>query len=184
MNKNVTALILIVIALGTYFTVTKGVINDAKAIKDTNDQYSTAIKKSDQLIKDRDEVLRRYNSISQEDRDRLDKIIPSGVDNIRLMIDMNALAVKDGVALKGVAASTISTDVDQNSPQANSGTGPVLSKIKIGMNVTASYRQLINFLKDIESNLRVMDVSKMTLRSSDTGVYDLNLEVITYWLKQ
>ena len=94
MNKNVTALILIVIALGTYFTVTKSVITDAKAIKDTNDQYATAIKKSDQLIKDRDEVMRRYNSISQEDRDRLDKIIPAGVDNIRLMIDMNAMAVK------------------------------------------------------------------------------------------
>lgn len=183
MNKNVTALILIVIALGTYFTVTKSVIDDAKAIKDTNDQYATAIKKSDQLIKDRDEVMRRYNSISQEDRDRLDKIIPSGVDNIRLMIDMNALAVKDGVALKSITASAISTDVNADSSQ-NTNTGPALSKIKLSMGVSASYKQIIGFLKDIESNLRIMDVSKMSVSGGENGVYNLGLDVITYWLKQ
>ncbi len=184
MNKNVTALILIVIALGTYFTVTKSVITDAKAIKDTNDQYATAIKKSDQLIKDRDEVMRRYNSISQEDRDRLDKIIPAGVDNIRLMIDMNAMAVKDGVALKSIGASAISTDVNTDSGQSNNNAGPTLSKIKISMGVTATYKQLIGFIKDLESNLRIMDISRLSLRANDTGVYDLSMDVITYWLKQ
>lgn len=185
MNKNVTALILIIIAVGIYFTVTKSVLDSARTIKAVNDQYSSAIKKADELIKVRDQVLKEYNSITQENRDRLDKMIPSTVDNIRLIIDMNALAVRDGIVLRGLGSGVSSASksgVNDSIPSA--GGVPTVDTVKVTFSVTAPYMQFISFLKDVEANLRIMNVDHLSVTGSDTGVYDFSVSITTYWLRQ
>ena len=74
MNRNLTAIILIVAAVGIYVTVTQGFMAEAGQVKSVNDQYVSAIANAARLIAVRDQVLKDYNAISDNDRSRLDKM--------------------------------------------------------------------------------------------------------------
>ncbi len=200
MNKNISALILLVIAVGIYFTVTSGMLADAKTVKTVNDQYASALADADRLVAARDKVLDQYNSISEEDRDRVSKMIPSSVDNIRLIIDMNNVAVKHGFSLpdvKALAASgpsktggsiTSRPPVTPNGAptrlSAASFAAPVLDTVAVTFSATASYKDFIAFLQDLEANLRIMDITRLTITAAENDKYAFQVQLQTYWLRQ
>ena len=186
MNRNITATILIVLAAGIYFTVTEGVINDAKAVQAVNNRYTSALNSAAELIKVRDQVQASYNNISQIDRDRLSKMLPGNVDNIRLAIDLNGIAMKHGITLSGVSASAASAksprpSIDSSGSNLNA---PTLDTVDVSFGVSAPYLEFISFMQDLEANLRVMDIVGFGMTSSDNGVYGFNVKIKTYWLRQ
>ncbi|MDP3962805.1 MAG: hypothetical protein Q8Q03_02995 [bacterium] len=186
MNRNFTALILIVLAIGIYFTFTRYKLDELKEIRIVNSEYQQAIDNSERLTKVRDNVLAAYNSISDEDKDRLNKIVPDNVDNVRLIIDVkDDIAARHGLALKNIKTS--SPDAQQQAIGTNDEAG-VAGKygiVTLSFGVTTSYQVFVDFLKDLESSLRIMDISKLTVAVSEAGgTYDFGVEVKTYWLKQ
>ncbi|MFA6404839.1 MAG: hypothetical protein WCW03_02460 [Candidatus Paceibacterota bacterium] len=192
MNKNVIATILFVLAIGIYFSFTSNKWTEIKAIRVVNNQYSEAIANSDKLIKVRDKVLKEYNALSAEDRDRLDKMIPNTVDNIRLIIDLNNVASRRGISLKNVKADTseaIGGTVSNSIPSSIGNRGeyiptPVLDEVNISFSVSASYEKFIDFMRDLEINLRVMDLTHLSVSVNESGIYDYGVELSTYWLRQ
>ena len=200
MNRNITATILLVLAIGIYFTVTQGVLDSARAIQTVNAQYLSAMDSADQLIKGRDQVLKNYNNLSQEDRARLDKMIPNTVDNIRLIIDLNNnVALRHGFSLKNIKAVASQNNQNGNAVQAqpapsvpmnsvsNASVGsiptPVLDTVTVSFSVTAPYQQFRSFMQDLEADLRIMDLTHLTLSVNDTGTYDYSVELKTYWMR-
>jgi hypothetical protein len=199
MNRNATATILIVLAIGIYFTFTRGLWNEVKAVQQVNNQYTTALTNAEQLIKVREQVLKSYNNLSQDNRVRLDKMIPNTVDNIRLIIDLNSVAVRHGFALSNIKAVTAAS-----TERSAAGTGsavsarsrtvqstqvagianPTLDTVSVTFGVTAPYLEFISFLQDLEANLRIMDISRLTVSADDTGLYNFQIELKTYWLRQ
>ena len=118
MNRNITATILIVLAIGIYFTVTENVINAAESVQTVNSSYVTALDSAAQLIKVRDQVEQAYNNISPADRTRLDEMIPDSVDNIRLVIDLNSVAMNHGLTLSNVTAAASADATQAASPSS------------------------------------------------------------------
>lgn len=192
MNRNITAIILIVLAAGIYFTVTESAWNADKDIKAVNDQYVTAIANAARLVSVRDKVLQSYNSISQSDRDRLDKMLPSTVDNIRLIIDLNSVAVQHGLSLSGIRAAASNASSRSSQPSvapsmasANSGIGaPTLDTVEVSFSVKAPYQQFVSFLQDLEADLRIMDIKHLSVAVADDGTYSFTVDMNTYWLRQ
>ena len=191
MNKNVTAIILIVLGIGVYFTVTQNILDDANVVKEVNKEYLAAIKSADELIKVRDRVLEQWKEISPDDQKNLDKMIPGTVDNIRLIIDLNSVALKHGFSLKNIQASadesssnSSSLQVSQQVPGSAVIANPTLDTVNISFSVTAPYLQFISFLQDLEANLRIMDLTHLSVTATDTGTYDFGVELKTYWLRQ
>lgn len=188
MNKNITAVILIILAGGIYFTFTSNRLTELKAIQTVNDQYQEAIKNSENLIKVRDEVNAKYSSISIEDRERLNKLLPSTVDNVRLIIDVkDNIASKHGLLLKGIKTTSPEATMALNAP-ANRGGAPSTPSsygtVTLSFDVTTTYETFLSFLNDLESSLRIMDVSKLSVKSNPNGQYDFSVEIKTYWLKE
>ncbi len=190
MNKNITALILIILAAGVYFTYTQGKLDELKSIREVNSEYSSAIANADQLIKDRDRVLTQYNDIAADDRDRLDKMIPDTVDNIRLIIDLNSVALDHGFSLRNIKAAASSDKEGAPPRQVQSGSrdiviaNPTLDTVTVTFSVTAPYQQFIEFMRSLEANLRVMDLTHLTIAANSSGTYDFGVEFKTYWLRE
>lgn len=196
MNKNITATILIVLAIGIYFTVTEKVIADGKAIQKVNDEYVSAIESAKKLIAVRDQVTRDYNNISEIDRERLSKMIPNSVDNIRLIIDLNDVARRHGFQLEGIKAVASTDSANNTAPAFNQVPGmpgvpsrvsiaePILDNVTVTFSVTAPYLQFKSFLQEIEANLRLMEITKLSMTANDTGIYTYKVELKTYWLRQ
>lgn len=192
MNKNITPLILIVLAIGIYFTFTKGKLDELKEIKAVNAGYQQALDNSEKLIKVRDTVLKTYNNISEQDRERLEKMLPDNVDNVRLIIDVNGVGARHGLTLKNIKTSASSANATNaqgaatpSSPRANVvNVANTYDTVTLSFNVTTNYQTFINLMKDLEASLRIMDISKITLTANDTGNYEYGVELKTYWLKQ
>lgn len=192
MNRNATALILIVLAIGIYFTFSRARITELQSIRAVNKEYQEAIDNSARLLKVRDDVLQAYNSISEGDKERLNKIVPDNVDNVRLIIDVkDDIAARHGLSLKNIKTSSpAATEAPKVAPAGAQGTqvGQVSNAGKYGVvtlsfAVTSSYEAFVNFLKDLESSLRILDISKLTLNTNDAGTYDFVVELKTYWVK-
>lgn len=192
MNRNITAIILIAIAVGIYFTYTQGQIDTDKAILAINDQYKSAITNAQSLKTIRDSVQKDYNKISLEDRARLDKMIPSSVNNIHLIVDISRLANKNGFAVRNIKADMVQSNTpagQQNSVVTGTSSQALLpnmslANVRLSFDATVSYDKFLTFMQDLEKSLRIMDVTKLTVRATDTGIYDFSVEVNTYWLKQ
>jgi Tfp pilus assembly protein PilO len=189
MNKNITATILIVLAIGIYLTVTEKILDQAKVVKIKNDEYVTALDKADQLIRVREKVLKEFNDISDVDRQRLDKMLPSAVDNIRLVIDLNTLAVTDGVQLASVSATT-DPSKDSSPSQPTDPNAPsriatqTLDTVSVTFTSTATMSAFSKFMKDMESSLRIMDLTSLTVTPVEGGKFNFNVKMKTYWLRQ
>lgn len=192
MNRNITATILIVLAVGIYFTITEGVLNEAKKVSAMNRQYTDAIENATTLIKARDKVRDDWKKISVEDQEKLNKMIPESVDNIRLVIDLNNLASKHGFSLKGIKANVdtkapttaSAARIPEVNPNSNVLPSSIVDTVTVSFSVTAPYLQFISFMQDLESNLRLMDISHLTVSANDSGIYDFSVELKTYWLRQ
>jgi len=195
MNKNVTALILIVLGIGIYFTYTSNQIYGTDIpLSAANDQYLKAINNAQSLETVRESVQAANNKISSDNIFKLDKMIPSTVDNIHLIVDLSALANRDGVTIKNIKADIVDTGktAGQQNGSAVSGSATTssllpsmsLGSIKLSFTVTTGYGRFVGFLKDLERDLRITDVTKIVVKSSDSGAYDFNVEANAYWLKQ
>jgi len=203
MNRNITATILIILAIGVYFTVTKGVMDEITVVKEVNSKYENAIENAKKLITLRDQVRDDYNNLSAEDRARIEVMLPKRVDNIRLILDLNSVALSHGLSLKGIKASVGDQSSDQmNGPStavqeqmgpdgfpvqtaSNSAQIPVPTKeqVSVSFGLSASYQQFISFLQSLEASLRILDVTHIGMEATDDGVYNWNVELNTYWLK-
>lgn len=183
MNKNVTALILIVLAIGIYFTFTKAKFAELAEIRAVNAEYQQAIDNSTRLIKVRDEVLKSYNTLSTADKDRLNKIVPDNVDNVRLIIDVkDDIAARHGLSLRNI--KTISPQPQSPATGSVSSSAGKFGTVTLSFSVSTTYDRFTAFLKDLEASLRIMDVSKLTISSNEVGTYDFTVELKTYWLRQ
>jgi Tfp pilus assembly protein PilO len=198
MNRNVTAVLLTVLAIGVYVTWTSPKWDEIKIIQTVNDQYIQAINNANRLIKVRDQVLKDYSALTEEDKARLEKVVPNTVDNIRLIIDLSNVAAQRGLTLRNIKAtvsknSNINT-VSQVQTIANPGVpgtpgtlisaAPTVDTVGVSFTVKATYDQFVTLMRDIEASLRVMDITRLSMESSDTGIYDYKVELKTYWLRQ
>jgi len=162
--------------------------------------YNDALNNSKSLEAERDKLTQKYNSIDPANLIKLQKLLPDGVDNIRLVLEIEKLAAPYGMTLKDVKYDTISassknaTDVVTT---VKGGTEPVAKKSygtwDLQFSTEGSYSNFLYFLRDLENNLRIVDVSSIDF-SSDTGPgvnvtstsstpYKYNFSVKTYWLK-
>jgi len=204
MNRNVTSTVLIIIAIGIYFTVTSNIITEGQAVLAVNNQYSSALKSAEELIKSRDKVNDDYKNISDDDHAKIDKMMPKTVDNIRLIIDLNNVALKHGFSLKDIKATTDDKGANGVTPAAAAtpavpltGTGstgatspiptitaPVLDTVTVSFSLEAPYQQFISFMQDLEANMRISDITKLEVTSNDNGIYGWTVTLQTYWLKK
>lgn len=190
MNKNVTPIILLVLAIGIYFTFTKGKIDEIKAVRSVNANYEQALANSEKLIKVRDSVLKTFNNIDENDRIRLDKMLPDNIDNVRLIIDVKEIGLKNGLILKNVRTSAPTAEIPtSNKPPVNSAkvikaNNATYDAVTLSFNVSTSYEKFIQLIKALESSLRIIDISRINVNANDTNTYEFSLEMKTYWLKQ
>lgn len=140
--------------------------------------FDSALNNTKELQALRDELRSKYNTFSTSDLDRLVKMVPNNVDNVRLVRDIDGIASKYGMSLYNTVVGVIETDTSRVSV-SDSGYGSVL----LTFSVTGPYKTFLNFLKDLEKSLRIVDVVEVTFVSSEKDLYEYRISLQTYWLK-
>lgn len=140
-------------------------------------KYQNIANSSNQIVAARNDLIAKKNKITDTDQARLSKLLPSNIDNIRLIIEINKIAQKRNLVLKNISVGDVKTS---NSIGQDTSAYGVLS---MKFSVNSSYDNFLNFLSDLETNLRLLDITDISFNSTDTGFYDFNVSFNTYWLK-
>ena len=210
MIRFIMPVILIGISLAVFFVFANPIYNDIGLQKAQVASYDEALNNSKALENARDTLTQKYNSISPDDLVRLQKLLPDNIDNIRLILEIEQIATPYGMALKDVKynATTDTTSATTGAAAAVQGGGVATqSALKnygtwdLEFSTTGAYSNFLSFLQDLESNLRIVDISSIQFSSSGSSVssgagvssgavsspssesYSYNFKIKTYWLK-
>lgn len=200
MFRYISPIILIGATVALFLMYTKPIFGEISTIKSEIASYDEALGNSKTLESERDKLTAKYNAINPEDLDRLQKFLPDNVDNIRLILEIEKIALPYGMALKDVKydASLLekkdATATTNTTGVARPGdTGKPYGVWNLEFSTEGTYTDFINFVKDLENNLRIVDISSITF-SSDTGSSldkakssvprsTYGFKIKTYWLK-
>src|SRR3989338_7364440 len=107
-----------------------------------------AIENAREVIRLRDELLSRYNSIDPAAIDKIRKFLPANSAHSDLLIDVNTMAAQSGIRISNISFS------ENDPPPAR--LPEVGNALTITLGVEGSYEQFRSFLGLLEKNLRLI----------------------------
>lgn len=174
--------ILVLAAIGLFALYTSPTYQGLKGTQAQVAAYDDALNKSKELKGLRDKLASARNAFSPEDEQKLVRLLPDQVDNIRLIIDINNIASRRGLALSNVALGEVSNTSSEASELAIGPSGDPLGSVSLGFSVVASYEEFLTFLQDIEHSLRILDIEELSFGSAEGAKYTFDIQLRTYWL--
>src|SRR3989344_4176656 len=180
--KNNTAIILLLLAVGLFYTVTRGQYQDAKELHNLSNEYKSILQNITDIEELRDRLLITYERLPRTEIDRLNKMLPDNVDTVRIALDIDGMASNYVIAIENIQA--ISSSNEQSGLVVLPEYAGAYEKATISFSFVSSYDNFMNFLADLEKNLRVMDIKSISFQSPDnSNLYEYQISVDTYWLK-
>ena len=165
--------------------------------------YNESLSNSKALENARDILTAKKNSMSPTDLMKLQKLLPDNIDNILLILEIEKMAFPYGMVLKNVKYNATDTKSAATSPTEDIQGGKVIKPLlkdygvwDLEFSTTGTYNNFLNFIKDLESNLRIVDISSIQFSSynisagpnippntSSAEAYKYDFKIKTYWLK-
>jgi Tfp pilus assembly protein PilO len=201
MFRFLSPIILVGIAVAGFFMFANPYYKEVSSLKTQVASYNEALDNSKSLEAERDKLTQQYNSIETDNLVRLERMLPDSVDNIRLILEIEKLAIPYGMVLRDVKYDTKSQEevaaagavaVKSTKNSAALADNKDYGSWDLEFATQGSYYDFLNFVKDIEKNLRIVDITSVTF-TSDTGKglttsqptnnYKYTFKIKTYWLK-
>jgi Tfp pilus assembly protein PilO len=147
--------------------------------------YENALTAAKGFTEKEADLAKQRASISPTDLARLESFLPDGVNNVQLILDLDGLAARSGMALSNfdIDTNSVSNGSASNDPTALAleSNNPVNS-VNLSLETTGTYTQFRSFLTGIEQSLRPLDITDIKVSPADNGIYKYNLTVRIYWL--
>lgn len=191
---------LLIISIALFFIFINPTFINIKDIKQEVLVYNTALDNSTELQKTRDSIIDIYKKIKQEDKDKLSHFLPSNINNIDVILEIEKIANFHGMPIKNINFET--QDLNENN---TSGNNKVVMPEKdpadnlpygifpMEFVLEGRYDTFLSFLNDLESNLRLINIKSISFivpipdnnpeSKIDPSIYNFKLSIEIYWLK-
>ncbi|HEY4500858.1 MAG TPA: GspMb/PilO family protein [Candidatus Paceibacterota bacterium] len=189
MNSRILPFLALIIAVGIFFGYVKpswsGHIATTKVAIGNNEQ---ALAAADDYTAKQNALASSRNDIDPENLTRLSTFLPDSVDNVGLILNINALAARSGLSLANIDVVMNSTGNNNAKAQTTAGTLPTVragsvGSVDLSLSAVGTYTALQSFLAGIEKSARLLDVRDIVVKGSDTGVYNYQMVIRLYWLR-
>ena len=166
--------------------------NEVSALRTDILAYNTALDNSTELQKTEDGLIKTYNGIKQSDKERLNNLIPDSVDNIQFILEIEHIANLHYMPIRDIKFDAIRKSSSNGNIVAEVGVdAKPYGVFPLEFTTEGSYSTFVLFLKDLESNLRLVDVKTISFtvpdpksnNGLDSNIYKYSVKVETYWLK-
>jgi hypothetical protein len=180
---------MLVASIGLYLGFVDPTYQAALLLEEKKAEFDTAMNNANQLSERRQALVEKVNSFSVDDLFRLSKLLPDHVDNVRLIMEVDRIALKYGMSLRNVQLQGLNLS-NKNSGNTSTVLGAApkdYDDVVLSFSVTSSYSTFKGFLKELEDNLRITDVEGVSFVVPQGGdnkdSYQYSLSLRTYWLK-
>lgn len=179
--KNTTGIILLILSAALFYTFTSPQYEKVKALSVTAGEYRTVLNNISDIAEQRDELLDSYELIPRTEIERLGKVLPGNVDTVQLALDLDTIAARYGISIKNVRIDD--TSINNASLPVLPEYGKPYEKTTVSFSFISNYANFRKFLADLEKSLRLMNVKEVSFQAADSGLYEHQLSIETYWLK-
>lgn len=177
--------ILVVISGGLFFTWIDPQYNEIKSLQVERARYDETLARTAEIRDFRRNVQAKFNAISTEDLTRVEKLLPSRIDNIKLILDINTIADRNGMIIR---------DIRIDRKDGGSGTGRetievndenIYGTVGFSFSVVSTYDNFKKFIDDLSLSLRIIDVTSVAISPipEEVQFYRFDVGIQTYWLK-
>lgn len=188
------------VAVAIFFAYTDPTYKDIKMYRAQVASYDSALDNADKLERTKQEIIADYGTIPPEDIEKLSKLLPDNVDNIRLILEIESVAAKYGMTIKNVKFDVQKQQklqngeriVEQNAQDTELGSKEY-GLFDLSFSTQGTYQNFVAFSKEIERSLRIVDIKSVSFSSPEASpiqsfnqpknIYQYDVDVRTYWLK-
>lgn len=191
--KVITAIIVLLIVVSSYYFVLQPKYNEVSI----GGRYNLSSLQED--LSNRQNYLTQlqnlnnnFDKISAQEKIKLEKILPRESDVPGLLVQLESLALDNDLLLEGVTFNEVPRITQTNSRRSNRGVvveeeeaNPLdnIDKVVVNLNLRSlsggSYAKVKEFVENLESNLRIFDVSAVFF-TPDSPSFSISL--VTYYL--
>ena len=170
---------MLLVSIGVFFAFIDPLYKDVQVTRVEIRELDEALNNSKQIQAARDQLLGRFNAIPAQDLERIKKMLPDHVDNVKLILEIDRVASQYGMTIKNISVIELGRGRGETLGRSE---GP-LGTIGLNLAITGSYRSFLNFVSDLEKSLRIVDIVSLAFSATagDFNQYDLGIQ--TYWLK-
>lgn len=189
MVKTLISIVSLVGAIALFAAYTQPAYDAAKAKQAKIAEYDAALGKSNALQAKKAELDSQERALDADAVDRLHKMLPDHVDNVRLVLDLDNLAARHGMPMQNVVVNApTAVEAKQTAIGAIGASSQKYESLTIKFTTDGTYGNFMSLLNDIESSLRIVDMVSLSMapgasvpNAEQTYHYDITLR--TYWLK-
>lgn len=178
--KSLTPIILIAVAVGLFFWQINPTYKKVKELRVEAAHYNEALDTAKELEDLRAKLAKTLSDFSKADLAKLETFMPAHFDSVRLVLDINGIAAKYGIAPRDISIAEAGT--------AKGAAGSTAIKLyntaTLKFMFNSTYANAVKFLKDMESSLRLIDIAAIQIKPSDKGGYDFGMTINTYWISR
>lgn len=189
MTKLILSVAALAIAGAVLFFYTQPTYDKVLALEAEIGEYNEALEKAAELQALKQSLLSRYNAFNPSDIDRLHKLLPDHVDNVRLVLDLDNLAGRHGMALQNVTLSNPTATAEKGAIGAIGSGREKFNSLTLKFTTHGTYANFRGFIEDLERSLRIVDLVSLNLQEGSDNKpgqepqYRYDITIRTYWLK-
>lgn len=149
--------------------------------------YESALAAAKKFGEKEGQLEQQRAAISPADLARLEAFLPDGVDNVQLILDLDALAARSNMTLSSfdIDASKVANGNGSTDASALAlSSGSPIDSLELTVTASGTYAQFRSFLAGIEQSLRPMDVVSIAVADGGTtnGSHKYTMTIRIYWL--
>ena len=173
-SSRVIPLLALIVAANIFFfyidATWSGPIATVKAAIDADNK---ALLAATNYSNQQNQLAAARDAIDPKNLTALSNLLPSSVDNVHVILDLNALAARSQLSI---------ANIDVMTGNSSSPSGNPVGSVDLSLTASGTFSALQTFLSGVEKSARLLDVQNLVVKGSDTGVYTYQMTIRLYWL--
>lgn len=173
MIKSIIGIILLLFGASLVYFFGLPAFNSIAELRSQSEVLVTVIERTESLNQSVANLFANYQTISSNDISSLDILVPNQIDNVKLILEIQQLAEKYGLAVQTIDVSSLG---DNRLAEQN------INSVSFSADVAGFYDDFVDFLIALERSQRLIDINSVSFSAKDSEEgYRYSLSVTTYW---
>jgi Tfp pilus assembly protein PilO len=200
MTKALAPIIFLALAVGLFFSYIRPAYDVLGAFQEQESRVNEALVKSNELKNRTTELVAKYADFEQQGSTltKIQTTLPDSIDAVRLVINIDALAQKQGVTVTSFELPRIDRNVPESVPVVEGVPEQVIDPVAdatLRVVANGNYANLKAFMQSLEKSLTILDITELSLApyipvaqtnvpvNKANGMLQASILLKTYWLR-
>ncbi len=150
-------------------------------LNNTKSQYGEFLETISKIEVKKNDLQNQFNQISEEDRRDVNTVLPTSLNYVKLVSEIDNVAKKYGIIIDKINLNHIDSSVGDSVANA-APAKPYRSSI-LGFSFGSDYKKAMAFIDELEKSMRILDIRSMKIEENKDFGYLYTVQFETYWLK-